>query len=478
MQVSHTINRTSAGIAPASTRLSPTQKSGEKEEFRHYLVMAQKSDGNREKNGEIEYFGKAGKENEQDNSLIESKEPDTSDVAAFGEAVIDVKYLAEKNTNSSSGIPHGNRNSLEKLSPFQDHMQENFEINFPAQLMDVPVSTSEREAGKINSGPQKADPILIWAGQQNETENSQTRQGQSIANTNPLDATDEYLTPVAESLKVSEKDKSPMPGSNALSATRLSENISATADDTRGEVVKTENSLPLLGTAVQSSNTLSTKARYDGTHSITQPTTDQGIAPPNLASTNYEQVINSPRGTLKNSEFFLMSDQISVAVEVEEISLAATADSTLQAGLNRLSDGTIPRPEIARQVATQMAEALVRVQNNKVEIALNPEELGRVRMLLSTTESGISVSITTERPETLDLLRRHIDQLAQEFRELGYRGIDFKFSGGDTQSEFGHNGGESQPGKQGGPIAHLELPNREAMPTTRATLLRGLDLRL
>ena len=63
-----------------------------------------------------------------------------------------------------------------------------------------------------------------------------------------------------------------------------------------------------------------------------------------------------------------------------------------------------------------------------VELALNPEELGRVRLTFTATDGGIHVAVMAERGETMDLLRRHIETLAQEFREMGYKDVKFEFS--------------------------------------------------
>ena len=71
-----------------------------------------------------------------------------------------------------------------------------------------------------------------------------------------------------------------------------------------------------------------------------------------------------------------------------------------------------------------------------VEITLSPEELGRVRLSVSASDGGIVVNVVAERPETLDLLRRHIDQLGQEFQALGYADIGFSFAAGsDSQTD-------------------------------------------
>ncbi|MCZ4257968.1 flagellar hook-length control protein FliK [Sulfitobacter sp. G21635-S1] len=95
------------------------------------------------------------------------------------------------------------------------------------------------------------------------------------------------------------------------------------------------------------------------------------------------------------------------------------------------------RADLPVQVARQLADALQNAGQGPVDIALNPEELGRLRLALSTTEAGMAVQITAERPDTIELMRRHITELAQEFRQLGYADISFTFAGGDTRQEDG-----------------------------------------
>ena len=85
-------------------------------------------------------------------------------------------------------------------------------------------------------------------------------------------------------------------------------------------------------------------------------------------------------------------------------------------------------PQMARHVATQLAEAAVKVSGRPIDLALNPSELGRVRITLTPGDGGLVVSVSAERSETLDLMRRHIDVLDQEFRDLGYGGTNFTFS--------------------------------------------------
>lgn len=85
-----------------------------------------------------------------------------------------------------------------------------------------------------------------------------------------------------------------------------------------------------------------------------------------------------------------------------------------------------------RQIAQQMAVAVASHDGNTVEIALNPVELGRVRLQITAQDGAIVLHVLAERPDTADLLRRHIDALAQEFRTLGFQDLTFSFGGEST----------------------------------------------
>ncbi|WP_171179176.1 flagellar hook-length control protein FliK [Ruegeria sp. HKCCD8929] len=133
------------------------------------------------------------------------------------------------------------------------------------------------------------------------------------------------------------------------------------------------------------------------------------------------------------------------------------------------------RAELARAVAGQLSAAVsARAGAGVVDITLNPEELGRVSMALSTRDDALILSISSERPETLDLMRRHIAELSTEFRELGYESVAFEFgtATGDTENapqnpegeatKSGHDPGDQQPSPNapqriGGPGVDLRL---------------------
>ena len=108
--------------------------------------------------------------------------------------------------------------------------------------------------------------------------------------------------------------------------------------------------------------------------------------------------------------------------------LAATADAAPAArGADRAAAGHPLTGALPAGLGHRLAEAVSQFPDRPVEITLSPEELGRVRLTLTTHDGALTMMIQADRPETLDLLRRNIDSLAQDFRDLGYQDLTFSF---------------------------------------------------
>ena len=88
----------------------------------------------------------------------------------------------------------------------------------------------------------------------------------------------------------------------------------------------------------------------------------------------------------------------------------------------------------------------------------------------------MSVSLTAERPETLDLLRRNVELLAQELRHLGYVSVDISFTGQNAQEQSGEGGPQDPQTRQ---TQGDDTPQTAAIPAPHRLLLgNGVDLRL
>lgn len=104
----------------------------------------------------------------------------------------------------------------------------------------------------------------------------------------------------------------------------------------------------------------------------------------------------------------------------------------------------------------QIADAIVRTQDGRIEILLDPIELGRVTVTLGS-DDGQGLGITAERPETLDLIRRHSDMLLRDLRDSGMPDARLDFLRQDSRTNEGTGGamrehggreGQASPGQQ------------------------------
>jgi flagellar hook-length control protein FliK len=182
-----------------------------------------------------------------------------------------------------------------------------------------------------------------------------------------------------------------------------------------------------------------------------------------------------------------------VRLAAEPFSLGEGEDTSLLAieGERRAESGSqalAPQRAFTSAPATPTLTAQFRdaigasvAAQRSIEIALKPEELGTVRMTLTPSDSGGSISILVERPETLELVQRHLEALRRELRDAGWAHAELSVSqdnvtgGGSNPDGDGAAHGQAERGAfapamreaPGTPSSHSPLPATS-----------GLDLRI
>lgn len=118
----------------------------------------------------------------------------------------------------------------------------------------------------------------------------------------------------------------------------------------------------------------------------------------------------------------------------DRVALAAEPPptNTPMAARVTISDNHMPTPppKATEPVMQQLIAAGVEARKTAgtVEIALHPEELGKLTITYTPGEKINLVQVTIDRPETIDLIRRHMDLLAQEFRQHGLGQVNVSIS--------------------------------------------------
>jgi flagellar hook-length control protein FliK len=138
----------------------------------------------------------------------------------------------------------------------------------------------------------------------------------------------------------------------------------------------------------------------------------------------------------------------------------------------------LPQPSVP--ISQQIMQALAnpaRDPDAPLDLALDPPELGRVRLSFAEVNGALTLTISVERPETADLMRRHIALLNEEFARAGLDAPSVSISQGGGDERSPSNGAavtseasspEPQPEQQA--VSHPDHP--------RIGPPGGLDLRL
>ncbi|EKX58409.1 hypothetical protein D516_0893 [Rhodobacter sp. AKP1] len=131
-------------------------------------------------------------------------------------------------------------------------------------------------------------------------------------------------------------------------------------------------------------------------------------------------------------------------------------------------------PDPARPPAPPVNQTLARTaieaqsgEEDAVEVVVQPDELGRVKMTVAHDGGHVRVLVQADRTDTLDMMRRNSGDLGVEMRQAGFLGASLSFGGR-----------EGQPPPQA--RSALEAEQTDTQPPTAAVSRSGtgLDLRI
>lgn len=200
-------------------------------------------------------------------------------------------------------------------------------------------------------------------------------------------------------------------------------------------------------------------------------------APPSGQSDGGASVVNMPAGALHGPGLSVESGGLSVvpAVWAEgemrvSITVAAPVKAAPPGGSADAGRGIAQVRQVTAALAPPPADG-------RIEVTLDPVELGRVRLSLTPADQAMTVVLTADRAETLDLMRRHADALNEALRGLGYDSVSLEFA------DSGARGGQGvpTPPSASGATVQNDTPCDESTGQTAPSAPRmragGLDLR-
>lgn len=161
----------------------------------------------------------------------------------------------------------------------------------------------------------------------------------------------------------------------------------------------------------------------------------------------------------------------------DSFSLPAVNPATTEATAPGQSASRFAAPLQVPETVKQVAESIANRKHDtpgKIELTLTPETLGRVHFEMRTDKNGLSVTLSAERQDTLDLIRRHLPDLVSELKQTGIQTGSFSFSG---WQEGRHAPAPKPDFDTAAPVVPLQIAPTPLRPKP-ATPLGKLDLRV
>lgn len=118
------------------------------------------------------------------------------------------------------------------------------------------------------------------------------------------------------------------------------------------------------------------------------------------------------------------------ASEVIDIGRLNTAQPSI-AALPTLQSSPLTTSTLPPMIAPSIVHMLKDGDAGPLQLALSPEELGRLTISIHHSGSFVHVTLNAERPETLSLMRRHASDLVADLRQSGFSGASLSFGQGN-----------------------------------------------
>jgi len=156
---------------------------------------------------------------------------------------------------------------------------------------------------------------------------------------------------------------------------------------------------------------------------------------------------------------------------LQRLSSIENANQSRSGPIGSIIEGTKPEAILAR-VSTSLEATLAKGTNGIFELKLQPAELGSVRIVMSHSETGLTATISAERQDVLDLLRRNGDSLLNELRNSSNSNVQMSFQ------EHGQQHNPNTESHDAYSVSLLAANIDENAPDHQVVSDRGLDIRL
>ncbi len=352
------------------------------------------------------------------------------------------------------------------------------EVVVDAPGADIDVTAIDVETQKVPRAPAVEQPQATDL-KQKPAEVLQANQVKVTEVNSPTSSTPE----IAAEAKLMPADQKSLASPNVSNSRGPKDAVSNAKSEISNPKADSQNRPLIVEHAHQSKDVLSTEHEDLSGPKMKDPD-------PNLTEFRDRRVevqIPAKIGTANNS----LSPPV-VSVAPADVSIGTNMETMLDMEVQRLGDpvggkerlfqqivsssgtqlnSTIP----ARHIMNQVSAGLAKGQDGTFEIRLSPMELGRITIQIAETNGVHAATVSAERAEVLDLLRRNENLIETEFEEAGFTDLTFEFN---DQNQPDHKNSDDVPRYQMESLATAE-PIRMIAPVLQAErVTTDLDIRL
>jgi hypothetical protein len=199
----------------------------------------------------------------------------------------------------------------------------------------------------------------------------------------------------------------------------------------------------------------------------------QAVQPSDMGAGPSDALVQGDRRSLEFSVASAEAAQVAVGASPPPTAAGLTATPLAPTS----TDAPPPKSALGLHhlpdVIEHLHQGAVREGHSHAELLMNPAELGRIRFDLITQGDQVQVTLSVERPETLDLLRANTEALRQEFRAAGLTADTLNF--GQWSQRPPARDQSAAPADQAAPAL---LPQAIPAPYIKPPSTSALDLRL
>ncbi|MEF9606105.1 flagellar hook-length control protein FliK, partial [Paracoccus sp. PXZ] len=131
----------------------------------------------------------------------------------------------------------------------------------------------------------------------------------------------------------------------------------------------------------------------------------------------------------------------------------------------------------AKRIAREIFDGVSENRDGLVEILLDPMELGRVRISISSGDR-VAVAVLADQKETYILLKQNVELLEQELRSVGISGADISFSTGKDGEKAKRTPSGKSSDLGDGSQHQISVPDMRRSSAAKISNELGIDIRI